>query len=195
MHDMPETRFALRLALPHEVDELVRIDDEACSLFAAIGLSFDHLAGHPFARKERARYAVAISERLAHVAVDSAGERLGFATFGFVDAAPYLDQLSVRPGSMRRGIGAALIERAVAFAAQQPLWLTTYAHVTWNAAYYERFGFTRVPDSACGLEMQGILAEQRAVLPAPEQRVALVRRPAVTVVGENPTGVLRPMQP
>jgi len=47
------------------------------------------------------------------------------------------------PGT-RGGVWWALIDTAAAWAAQQhlaALTLTTYAHVPWNAPYYERLGF------------------------------------------------------
>jgi GNAT superfamily N-acetyltransferase len=173
---MVESGYSLRHALPRDFDDLVRIDDDACSLYVTVGLSFDHLANHPFAAAERARWRKAVNAGLAYVAVgDDSGDVLAFATLGFVDGAPYMDQLSVRRSAMRRGLGGTLIERAVAWSGQQPLWLTTYAHVSWNAPFYERHGFARVPEQAHGPELRAVLDEQRAALPAPEQRIAMVR--------------------
>jgi hypothetical protein len=63
------------------------------------------------------------------------------------------------------------------WAAGEALWLTTYAHVPWNRAFYERFGFAVVPESSCGGDILEILTEQRRWLPAPEQRVAMRRAP------------------
>ncbi len=49
----------------------------------------------------------------------------------------------------------------------------------WNAAYYaRRFGFAIVPEAECGLEMKRILESERAVLPHPEYRTAMVRKTA-----------------
>jgi GNAT superfamily N-acetyltransferase len=113
----------------------------------------------------------------AHVAVDAVdGRLLGFAALGFIDGEPYLDQLSVRRHAMRRGIGSALLEHAITWAGTRPLWITTYSHIPWNAPFYERVGFERVPELECGREMRAVLAEQRAALPAPDERIAMVKR-------------------
>lgn len=173
---MAASEYVLRPAVPGDFDDLVRLDDDACSLYDTVGLSFEHLAGHPFAAAERARWRKAVAAGLAHVAVgNDSGRLLAFATLGFVDGAPYLDQLSVRRAAMRRGLGGALLAHAVAWSGEEPLWLTTYAHVSWNGPFYERRGFTRVPAEAHGPELRAVLDEQRAALPAPEQRIAMVR--------------------
>jgi ribosomal protein S18 acetylase RimI-like enzyme len=95
---------------------------------------------------------------------------------GFVDGAPYLDQLSVHPRMMRRGIGRMLVSQALTWSESKNLWLTTYSHLAWNRPYYERYGFTVIPEIECGPELQQILALQRAALPIPEKRVAMVSR-------------------
>ncbi len=130
--------FSLRLARPHELCELVRIDDAAGSLYAQAGVVFDFWWDAPFAQVEVARWNYAIGAALAHVAVDTNDKLLGFITLEIVDGSPYIHQLSVHPSSMRRGIGSALVRRAIEWSAARPLWLTTYSHVPWNAAYYAR---------------------------------------------------------
>jgi len=172
------SHFSLRLAHPRELSELVRIDDAAGTLYAQAGIVFAFGWDHPFARAEVARWDRAISAHRAHVAIDKDDKPLGFITLEIVDDAPYVHQLSVHPSAMRRGIGSALVLRAIAWSGMRPLWLTTYSHVPWNAAYYmRRFGFVSVPEAECGPEMKGILERERSVLPRPECRVAMVRRP------------------
>jgi GNAT superfamily N-acetyltransferase len=174
---MARLEFTLRRASGHELPELASIDDEACSLYAAVGLSFDFSPSHPFARAEYARWGAAIGAGLVQVAVSGAGELLGFAVMSWVGGAPHLEQLSVRPRAMRQGIGSALVAQAVLWSGECPLWLTTYEHVAWNAPFYRRFGFGVVPEAECSAEIREILREQRVVLPAPERRVAMVRPP------------------
>ena len=173
---MAELRTTLRLARPDEISALVRIDDAASELFAEAGLVFALAADHPFVRAEVQRWARAIEAELAYVAVDADDQPLGFITLALVDDAPYLDQLAVLPRAMRRGIGTALTRQALAWSGAAPLWLTTYAHVAWNAPYYRRFGFVTVADADCGPELRRVLASQRAALPDPAQRIAMVRR-------------------
>jgi GNAT superfamily N-acetyltransferase len=112
------------------------------------------------------------------LACTETGEPVGFASLDAADGRPYLDQLSVRRAWRRQGIGKTLIEHALAWSAGAgELWLTTYdARVPWNQPMYERHGFVRVDESNCGPELRAKLTAERAVLPAPEGRVAMLYR-------------------
>jgi GNAT superfamily N-acetyltransferase len=168
--------FSLRIARSDELQLLIDIDDEASELFLRAGITLALEKDPPFVVDESVRWAAAISKGLAHVAVDVRDRPIGFITLRYVDGEPYLDQIAVRLASMRRGAGTALLRQAVLWSANRPFWLTTYSHLPWNKPYYERHGFEVVPESMCGSELHSILEQQRAVLPHPEQRVAMVRR-------------------
>jgi GNAT superfamily N-acetyltransferase len=172
------TGGAIRLARPGEIDALIAIDDDACTLDAEAGLVMVFDASHPFVVDERARWTAAIAGGFLDVAETSDGTLVGLAARRVVDGEPYLDQLSVRRTWMRRGIGTELLRRAIAWASDQPggrLWLTTWRHVPWNAPFYARHGFAVCSDGACGPELRAVLGRQREVLPAPDQRTAMVR--------------------
>lgn len=168
--------FTIRLARSDELRALASIDDDASALYAEAGLHVVFDADHPFVVAELQRWERAIARGLSHVAADAEERPLAFMTLGIVDGAPYLDQLSVRKSAMRRGIGSALLEQAFVWSGSRALWLTTYAHLAWNRPYYERYGFTQVPEGDCGPELRAILEEQRGALPHPDQRIAMVRR-------------------
>jgi len=167
--------FQLRPARASELRAIVGIDEAASELYALAGLVVALGDDHPFVLAEVERWGRAIERGLAQVAVDAQDQLLGFMTLGFVDGAPYLDQLAVHPRAMRRGIGAALLRQAVLWSGPRDLWLTTYAHLSWNRPFYERHGFALVPEDRCGPELGRILESQRAALPDPEQRIAMVR--------------------
>lgn len=171
----PEGGPRLRRASPAEIDLILDLDDDACGVYA--GLDMDVLLSHdhPFVHAERARWvAGAEAGRLWLCEVDDAAGPVGFVACDHVDARPYLDQISVRRAHMQRGLGGHMLRHAQAWAqAAGELWLTTYADIPWNAPFYTRHGFVRVPEAACGPEMRAILESQRACLPAPEQRVAM----------------------
>ena len=132
------------------------------------------------------RWREAIAEGRLFVAEAATDGVVGFASSGRVDDAPYLDQLSVFPSHMRRGIGRALLERVIDEARTEPLWLTTYAHLPWNQPYYERLGFHIVPETEHAAELRRILEEQRAALPAPERRVAMRAARRIRVEDSGP---------
>lgn len=167
----------IRPARPDELGTLTAIDDDASQLYVDAGLPFVFNENSPFLVAESRRWAQAIDQELAHVAADSQDEPVGFIVLGSVDGAPYLDQIAVRPRAMRRGIGTALLQHAIALSGEQPLWLTTYAHQPWNQPYYERHGFVVVPETGWGPELLAVIQEQRVALPDPDERIAMVRTP------------------
>lgn len=170
--------FLLRAARPDELHEFIAIDDAASGLYAQAGIRLALHAGHPFVVAEAQRWAVAIEANMAEVAVDHRDRPLAFMALGVVDGEPYIDQLAARPDVMRRGIGTALLDRAIARLGTDRIWLTTYEHVPWNRPWYERHGFAPVPDSGCGPELRAILEVQRAALPRPDMRIAMARHGA-----------------
>ncbi|GGC97586.1 GNAT family N-acetyltransferase [Vreelandella lutescens] len=165
----------LRTAHDNELEALVAIDDDASQLFVRAGLDIDIEQGHPFVVSEKQRWALAIQRGLALVAVDRCDTPIGFMVLGYVDGSPYLDQLAVLTGCMQQGIGSMLIHYAIAWSDHSPLWLTTYAHLPWNKAFYEKHGFVRLREEECGAQLRAILQEQQATLPDPAQRIAMVR--------------------
>jgi len=171
------TPYALRPAHPGELPCAVAIDDAGAEQFEAIGIRFDLSDEHPFVQAERLRWQHALKMGELFFACH-ADEPVGFFALSTVAGHAYLEQLSVRPDHGRRGLGTALLQAACARCAAHgdiQLWLTTYAHVPWNAPFYERCGFRIVPEVECDPQLRALLDEQRSALPAPEQRVAMVR--------------------
>ncbi len=61
-----------------------------------------------------------------------------------VDGEGLLDEVAVAPAHGRRGIGRALVDEVVAWAAAggfPSVTLATFRDVPWNAPYYEKLGF------------------------------------------------------
>ncbi len=169
--------WALRAARADELSRLVAIDDEACSLFTDVGRGVNLPAGHhAFTLAEQATWRDSLLAGRVVVAVPPDDEPIGFVSPGFIDGGAHLQQVSVRRSWMRRGIGTALVNVAVGW---QPLalWLTTSADLEWNRPYYERLGFSCVSEDGCGPQLRKVLEDERRALPAPDQRVAMVRHP------------------
>ena len=170
----------LRPARPGEIDTACDIDDDACTLYSDAGMEFDARA-HPdfFAHEARAWEEAIEAGRLLFACAPDRSP-VGFASLGIVDGAPHLQQLSVRRAWMRRGIGRALLTRAIRWSVRHgSLWLTTYDHLPWNGRFYAREGFAVVSDAACGNELRAVLGDERRALPEPSHRVAMrfVHRP------------------
>jgi GNAT superfamily N-acetyltransferase len=83
-----------------------------------------------------------------------------------VDGCLHVEQLSVDPGSARRGLGRGLLEYAARRAAADglpALTLTTFADVPWNAPYYVRCGFRILDDAEVTPGLRAIRQREVAV--------------------------------
>jgi len=169
--------FTIRQAYKDEYAVLLKIDEAANTLFSQVGITFDFENDHPFILEESKRWEDAFNNGRCYFTVDSQDHPVGFILLGYVDDQPYLDQISVHPSYMRKGLGLMLLKKAIEWSGSAPLWLTTYAHVAWNKPFYERHGFKEVSVDQYGPDVCDALKHQRLVLPFPEERIAMVRTP------------------
>ena len=172
------TRY--RAARAGELDQLVKIDDDACTLYADAGLDLSFGAESPVVREEQVAWTAALAKGDVRLAMshDGLGSD-GFIAMAWKDGRAYVEQLSVRRTAMRRGIGRALMAWGEEWARQRRapgLLLTTYGHVPWNRRYYEALGWFVLPETAWGPEIRATVAFQRAHLPDPQERVAMVKK-------------------
>jgi GNAT superfamily N-acetyltransferase len=174
-----EDGYLFGMAGMRDLPAMHGIDDDAAGLYVEAGIRLDLPPDHPFVLGELRRWRRAVAAGNVYLAVAAGtGETVGFAALSLTDGAPYLEQLAVRRAHMRRGIGGELLERALGWARAQNadgLWLTTYAHLPWNAPFYARAGFVQVDEARCGPGVRAHLVEQRAALPHPGQRIAMRR--------------------
>jgi 4-diphosphocytidyl-2-C-methyl-D-erythritol kinase len=78
------------------------------------------------------------------VALDEAGNAVGFVGVAIEDGEVGIAEIDVLPSHGRRGIGATLLEHACAWAAESgypSVVLGTLSDVPWNAPFYARHGF------------------------------------------------------
>ncbi|HEY0168420.1 MAG TPA: GNAT family N-acetyltransferase [Jatrophihabitans sp.] len=103
---------------------------------------------------------------------------IGYIRVEVVDGQAHIEGLSVRPKEMRRGVGAALVNAACEWAAEQgfnQVTLCTFADVPWNGPFYAGLGFTEIP--AATPELQALRRrETRLGLDAMGRR-CVMRRP------------------
>ncbi|MGE0791752.1 MAG: GNAT family N-acetyltransferase [Sandaracinaceae bacterium] len=178
MSERSEPDVRIRVARPDELARVIEVDDDASLLYAEHGVALGLTDEHPFAVAEQARWASSVAAGETFLAEDATGEIVGVAVLAHKDGQPYLDQLAVRRAAMGRGIGGALLARALAWAKERgdALWLNTYAHLAFNRPFYERRGFACVEPGEWGDEMRAVIDEQRRYLPHPEQRVVMRAR-------------------
>jgi len=140
----------VRPADPSEYDHLRSIEVASDRLLEEFGIG-------PFVEDESEDHLPTAA------AVFAAGEpAVGFVCVELVDGQAHIDQLSVLPEHGRRGIGRALVETAVGWAAASgydELTLTTYRDVPFNAPFYRTLGFREVAD--LGPELAAIRAHER----------------------------------
>jgi len=93
-------------------------------------------------------------------------EPVAYLMAGLVDGCLQIEQVTVHPGSARRGLGRALLDRAANRAAADglpTLTLTTFARVPWNAPYYARCGFRVLDDAQITPGLQAIREREAAM--------------------------------
>jgi GNAT superfamily N-acetyltransferase len=128
----------IRPATPVEYPALIEIEEAADRLF--------DLAGYG-STPGPASVADLSGAQLVLVAGDPP---VGYARMEVVDGRAHLESLSVRPSSMRRGIGSALVN-AVCDQAREAgyseITLCTFADVPWNGPFYAGLGFAELPEA------------------------------------------------
>lgn len=94
------------------------------------------------------------------------GEIVGWVYLGAIDGEPCVGQISVAVAHGRKGIGTALLTRAIEQARARgadSVVLNTARDAPWNAPWYARHGFEVVPESAWSLGLRAVTEAQRAV--------------------------------
>ncbi|WP_058912114.1 GNAT family N-acetyltransferase [Entomohabitans teleogrylli] len=106
-----------------------------------------------------------IRRRLAWVATDDQNRPIGFINASPQGDALYIEELSVRHERQGQGIGRRLVEQVIAHARRhgfRGLTLTTFRQVPWNAPFYQRLGFTIVPEAVLPAHLHTALEQQAA---------------------------------
>jgi GNAT superfamily N-acetyltransferase/VanZ family protein len=167
--------YRLRAAQERDLPALPGIEARAASLFLDYGIPAEELDD----TRSPSELAEALAARQLWVAVDAADRPVGFALVAMVGAALHLEEIDVDPEHGRRGIGSALLERVCAEArrsGRDHVTLTTYAHVPWNAPFYERHGFRVLARGELDPPLRDVVDAEARRIPAPERRVAMRRR-------------------
>lgn len=107
---------------------------------------------------------LAFIDKHAHwVAVNNENQPVGFIMTRDLPDSLFIHELSVSEAWQNKGIGKQLIQQVIAQAKyyQFPaVTLTTFRHVPWNAAYYQRIGFIYLADDNLPVSLQKILQRE-----------------------------------
>jgi GNAT superfamily N-acetyltransferase len=163
----------IRPAMPSDLPVLQDIEVQAGELFRGVGMD-DIADAAPPSEEELADAAAVL------VAVDDAGELVGYARIELVGEGAHLEQISVLPDHGSQGIGTALLDAVTAWARDRDfdaVTLTTFRDIPFNAPLYAKRGFVEVPGSAWPPAITALVEEEARHGLDPEQRVVM-RRPA-----------------
>lgn len=155
----PLLRASIRVARPSDVAELNEIERRAQALFRPYGLE-PEFAAHLV---ETAVLRSAQRSGRLFVATDPADAPIGFSLVTRLPPWAQLAEIDVVPEWGRRGVGTALVQRAIdwARAAGFPaLVLSTMRDVPWNAPFYRRLGFRVLATESLPPELRRLRAEE-----------------------------------
>jgi GNAT superfamily N-acetyltransferase len=131
--------ITIRPALRDDLDEIVRVERAANSLYAAYGLA-EHIDALSTPRDVVIE---GIDAGLAWVAVDD-GSLVGFVLAHACDRDVHLDEIDVVPSRLRRGLGTRLLDTVLEAArarGAERMTLLTVDFVPWTLGFYAQHGF------------------------------------------------------
>ena len=169
-----EPGYEIRRARLGELAALPEIERLAAERFAGFGLAevFSRIVTPVELLRERARAGQ------VWVATGDNDLPVGFAVVSTLDGNAHLDELDVHPDHGRRGIGAALVQTACAWAGSagyRAITLSTLRDVPWNAPFYVKLGFRILAETELTQALRQLL-ESEARLGLPMKGRVLMRR-------------------
>jgi predicted N-acetyltransferase YhbS len=175
MSETAENSWTIRAAKPDELDALTAIERDAAISLIEAGVPLpDAGSATPLDVLAQAR-----AEGLLFVAVDADDRPVGFLICGEQDGALYIGELDVVRTWQRRGIGRALVEKALEEVRSRRLWgamLTTDRFAAFNAPFYASFGFSEPAPADMPVSLAATLAEEAAAGHDPARRTGMLLR-------------------
>lgn len=164
---------SIRFARVDEFDQLNAIElDATVSLVEAGVVLPDGASATPRPLLEHA-----LAEGLLFVAVDAADRPVGFLAAHERDGGLYVGEIDVLRQWQRRGIGRALMNRAIDEARIRRLWgamLTTDRFISFNAPFYASLGFREVAGDVVPPSLAKVLAYEVANGQEAARRVGMI---------------------
>ena len=154
--------YTIRPAAPEHLRHLPGIEDAAGEAFPVEDLP-EPLRSLGISPQD---FEKAQAGELLWVVVDESETPIAFLLARIVDGNFHIAEFDVHPEHGRRGVGSRLLEFALAMAGQRAFpaaTLTTFEHLPWNAPYYSRHGFERLPTDQVGDELAEIVKKEAAL--------------------------------
>lgn len=133
-----------------DLEALRVIERQAGERFREVGL-VEVADDKPLSIEELSRYADA---GRAWVAIDKAGQAVGYILVDEIDGLCHIEQISVRPDAQGKGVARHLIRAAIGASYRKGLpasaTLTTFDRVIWNRPLFEHLGFRVLRDAEIG---------------------------------------------
>lgn len=152
--------YHIRLAFIDDLPALASIEIEAAKRFLGTGL-VDHLRETSF---DPASLKALIDCKQVWLACEPDNTPVGFIVVSVRGVIAYLEEMDVLPAHGRRGLGSSLVSTAKEWALDkglEALILSTFESIPWNAPFYERLGFTVVPEELWSEDMLHLRAEEQ----------------------------------
>ncbi|GAU81371.1 GNAT family N-acetyltransferase [Bosea sp. BIWAKO-01] len=166
--------ITIRLAVPRDAVRLPEIERSAGQIFRAVP-ELAWIADDAVMSAEAHRASIVAGT--SWVALDVAGDVVGFLSAERIDAELHVWELAVRAEHQGRGIGTHLVGAATGHARAsglRALTLTTFRTLAWNERFYTRLGFVTLEGGAVEGRLGAVL-EREGILGLPIERRCAMR--------------------
>jgi GNAT superfamily N-acetyltransferase len=150
----------IRAARDDELPAISALEKSGEKLFRMAGM--DRVADAP--APDPRSYQAALGAGRLLVAADPQDRPLGFIRLEMLDGDPHVEQVSVHPDYAGHGIGASLLAAAEQLARERGhrrLTMTTFRDVPWNGPYYQRLGWSVLPEADLPPELAAARQQER----------------------------------
>lgn len=169
----PQTGVTIRAPQAEELAALPAIEADAALAFAEAGFPW-YAAGEGLSRSA---FEASHAAGLLWAAFDGT-DPVGFLAATMADVNLHLLEVSVRRSHQRRGVGRALVERAIEhgrWTFSPAVTLTTDEAIPFNAPFYSRLGFVKLAEGRLPPDLAAILAHERQVHDPRARRIAMAK--------------------
>lgn len=155
-----QVAFVIRTACAEDASFLPGIERSAAQLFRQIP-SLSWIADDAVLPEET--HLACMRAGTCWVATDEKDHPTGFLSARICKKDLHILEMSVSRKKQGRGIGKALLHNACTWAKghqMESVTLTTFQELPWNAPFYARMGFERLPDSSLNARLAFLLREE-----------------------------------